>query len=192
MPRRRKALCSDTSNVTEERKAKRAPKEDPSQEERLRKDVEEANKILQGGPSPAQEPENDPIANPELEPEHNVLDDEQIIVFEDEDEPSPEPETVNLDPDGVIQHFVEHHRGQRYAQRREQLRQEWSALENQITAAYLESQVHTLNWTTKDSYLDHGSLDCQCADACIYYKSLDLIDILGEKSFLHSVQPDGY
>ncbi|EGG09006.1 uncharacterized protein MELLADRAFT_104556 [Melampsora larici-populina 98AG31] len=178
MPRRRKALCSDTSNVTEERKRKGVPKEDPAHETRLRKDVEEARKILQGAFSPVQEPENDANANPDLEPDDDDLYDEEIMVFGDEDAPVPEGETVNLDPNGVIQQFVEHHRAQRYAKRRERIRQEWSDIENEITAAYLESQVHTLNWTTKDSYLDDSSLDCQCEDACIYHRSLDIIDIL--------------
>lgn len=49
---------------------------------------------------------------------------------------------------GVIEQFIAQHRAYRSAQRREELRRHWQALENPLTAAYLQSQAKTENWTT--------------------------------------------
>ncbi|KAH9813814.1 hypothetical protein DFH28DRAFT_1108501 [Melampsora americana] len=56
-----------------------------------------------------------------------------------------------------------------YAQERERLQEQWPAIENQLTAAYLECQATTSNWTTKYTYLNEVSMDCR-------------FDILGQKS----------
>ncbi|KAH9806840.1 hypothetical protein DFH28DRAFT_905432 [Melampsora americana] len=54
----------------------------------------------------------------------------------------------------MIVDFVSQNREYRYAQARERLRLQWAALENQLTAAYLQSQTRTRNWTSKISYLN--------------------------------------
>ncbi|KAH9816085.1 hypothetical protein DFH28DRAFT_1081921 [Melampsora americana] len=76
-----------------------------------------------------------------------------------------------FDRDGAIRRFVQKHRGYVYAAQRESLRNQWEALETQITAAYLENEALTSNWTTKTSYLGAVSPDCQCAADVLYRRS---------------------
>ncbi|EGG08696.1 uncharacterized protein MELLADRAFT_84611 [Melampsora larici-populina 98AG31] len=85
----------------------------------------------------------------------------------------------DFDRDGAIRRYVQKHRGYRYAQRRERLRQQWAALENQITSVYLENEALTENWTTKTSYVGDASPDCQCHEGVFYTRKVDLIGVLG-------------
>ncbi|KAH9807939.1 hypothetical protein DFH28DRAFT_1071337 [Melampsora americana] len=86
----------------------------------------------------------------------------------------------DFDKDGSIRQFVVKHRGYWYAQERERLREQWAAIKNQLTAAYLECQATTSNWTTKYTYLNEVSMDCQCE--VFHNRTMDLVDILGRKS----------
>ncbi|KAH9808233.1 hypothetical protein DFH28DRAFT_910425, partial [Melampsora americana] len=98
--------------------------------------------------------------------------------------PNDEPPIGIVDGQGqqgghdVVAQFVAQHRELRYADHREQLRKNWEAIENHLTAAYLESQTNTLNWTSKESYLDNVSDVCHCAEGHFYYRNIDLIGVL--------------
>ncbi|KAH9812046.1 hypothetical protein DFH28DRAFT_828515, partial [Melampsora americana] len=98
------------------------------------------------------------------------------------DAPFPDQEEDNVNEDAAILEFVKRHREERFSQARERLRQNWEALENQITAAYLHTQFLTSNWTTESSYLDCISPDCHCGENNHYHRNLDLIDVLGRFS----------
>ncbi|EGG02506.1 uncharacterized protein MELLADRAFT_110106 [Melampsora larici-populina 98AG31] len=100
----------------------------------------------------------------------------------DDDGNDPWTDIEDFDRDGAIRRFVQKHRGFRYARKRETLRKQWEALENQITAVYLENKVTMLNWTTETSYLDVISPDCQCAAGLFHIRKMDLIDILGRSN----------
>ncbi|KAH9808894.1 hypothetical protein DFH28DRAFT_876140, partial [Melampsora americana] len=79
----------------------------------------------------------------------------------------------------AIEEFVARHRGYRYAQEREQLRQHWEALENPLTAAYLQCQTKTSNWTKRQCYLGEVSDECNCRGQHFYTRKVDLIGSMG-------------
>ncbi|KAH9824859.1 hypothetical protein DFH28DRAFT_1077376 [Melampsora americana] len=60
----------------------------------------------------------------------------------------------------AVEAFITQHRGYCYAKEHDQFCQHWEAIENRITAACLECQTRTLNWTRKSCYLN------TCNNAC--------------------------
>ncbi|PLW34019.1 hypothetical protein PCASD_22338 [Puccinia coronata f. sp. avenae] len=74
-----------------------------------------------------------------------------------------------------------YHCARRYAEDRERLSQKWALLEEPATACYLLCQKLTKNWTFHpegyDLLLDHA---CTCDTTLIYYRNMDLMDVLGK------------
>ncbi|EGF97206.1 uncharacterized protein MELLADRAFT_87257 [Melampsora larici-populina 98AG31] len=189
-------LGGNITNVKEEKTKKCRKKPDPKAEARAEakfmKKVLDAKQFLRGPPHHPHElagDDHDPLdERGDLEqPDINdmLLNELMLMNGDDPDPPDddgndPWTDIEDFDRDGAIRRFVQKHRGFRYARKRETLRKQWEALENQITAVYLENKVTTLNWTTETSYLDVIiSPDCQCAAGLFHIRKIDLIDILG-------------
>ncbi|KAH9809796.1 hypothetical protein DFH28DRAFT_842223, partial [Melampsora americana] len=154
MVRRKKKFCSNHSNDPDEPPRRRVKKRDEEAEEEFQKEVQQGAQFLDGiVPEDQNRPNPPPI--PHDEPVDDLYDQFMPIlpppIQEDQDE-----------VDGVIVEFVTQRRAYRYAQARERLRKQWAALEDPLTAAYLQCQTRTSNWTTKSSYLKDVSDVCKC------------------------------
>ncbi|KAH9806698.1 hypothetical protein DFH28DRAFT_1165121 [Melampsora americana] len=173
MVRRIRKLCSNQSNQAEPYRRKRNQKVNAEAEARFNRDVDQARRLLLGhlAPPNAVEEGHDPNmeqflpmnGHPEQQDEEGMWVDVNVA--------------EEFDPDGSIRRFVQKHRGYRYAQQREKLREQWALIEHQLTAAYLECQVKTLNWTNTLCWLNERSMDCQCTN--FYHRNIDLIQVLG-------------
>lgn len=189
MPRTRKQLCTNDSNKPEEKpKRKRITKQEREADKaQFIREVEAGERFLAGHPKPTQNDDtnenismNNQFYNENLNDHLNdELDNEQDTRYRQFMAPPGVGQREPLDENiTAIEDFVAQHRGYRYAQQRERLRQHWDALEHQLTAAYLQSQTQTSNWTTKNSYLDNVSDDCDCGEEHFYHQNVDLIGVL--------------
>ncbi|EGG11273.1 uncharacterized protein MELLADRAFT_92207 [Melampsora larici-populina 98AG31] len=188
MPRNRKQLCSNDSNEPEPRPRTRIKKAELEAEEaQLDREIEAGERFLAGL---ANNTTNDDMIEDNLNLEHFNNEPQNLNdILEDEDGSrygqfmplgvGALAEAQPLDQDLVrIEAFVSRHRAYRHALEREELRQRWEALENQLTAAFLQSQTLTLNWTSKDCYLNNVSNDCECREGQFHYRNVDLIGVL--------------
>ncbi|KAH9812209.1 hypothetical protein DFH28DRAFT_899163 [Melampsora americana] len=183
MPRTRRKVGGNITNVKEERK-KRQKKADPAgeaqAEAKFMKNVQDAQQFLRGAAHHPDELDVEPPVGDHEEPHMEgflPMDGNGGDRAPDRDDEWVDVEGFNRD--GAIRRFVQKHRGYVYAAQRESLRNQWEALETQITAAYLENEALTSNWTTKTSYLGAVSPDCQCAADVLYSWTVDLIDLVG-------------
>jgi hypothetical protein len=188
MPRTRKQRCSNHSNLPDEKPQRRRIKKDQdSDDEDFIKEVEQGKRFLAGIlPQDQQIPIRPPIPNdlppdPNNLPQNNMdklqaqfLPHDNPLRLPEEPAPGENPGTGNE----LVDAFIAQHRAYRYAQERDQLRRDWEAIENRITAAYLECQTKTLNWTRKSCYLNTRTDACRCTRRQFYYRKVDLIGVL--------------
>ncbi|EGG02049.1 uncharacterized protein MELLADRAFT_66567 [Melampsora larici-populina 98AG31] len=182
---RRVRVCRSPNASPPGKKKRASPKPKAEAEAKFQRDVQQARQLLHGL---SVSPEAGPCTH-DYDAQLN-----QFMPYGDE-EPSEDEEEggndddgvgsgwVNMkdfDEDGSIRRFVAKQREYHYAQQRDKLRMQWAEIENQLTAAYLECQATTTNWTTQFSYLDDVSKDCQCE--VFHHHNMDLVDILGRKS----------
>ncbi|KAH9809630.1 hypothetical protein DFH28DRAFT_836418, partial [Melampsora americana] len=161
MARRRTRLCLNPSNKPEVNKRRRIKRvEDEEGQARFERGVAQARRLIHGHLA---KPEDD---EPRQDGDDDVLDHFIPRMDEEPEQENDEAGWVDMDaefdPDGGIRRFVQQHRGYRYAHQRDKLRAQWKGIEDRLAAAYLECQVTTLNWTSKASYLNKHSSDCQC------------------------------
>ncbi|KAH9820745.1 hypothetical protein DFH28DRAFT_924004 [Melampsora americana] len=150
MGRGRKRVCTNPSNVSGAKRRSRV-KKDPADDEKYERDMQNTKNLLSG--KPIQEVEQDESKDDD-ENEDSL---NQFLPYDDVplfDAPLPPAEVPANPNDAAIEEFVRRNREERYLRARERLCQDWEAIENRLTAAYLHSQFLTLNWTTQHSYLD--------------------------------------
>ncbi|EGF99526.1 uncharacterized protein MELLADRAFT_112648 [Melampsora larici-populina 98AG31] len=163
MGRKSKKLCSNLDNANKE-PARRRIKRDAAAEQQYEQEVEQGAQFL-AGILPGNNNNEIPIPNPHNNPKdvHGDLDlnmndiNPEFIPFPNDPPLGNVEDQLQPEANDVIAQFVARHREIRYANDREQLRKHWEAIEKHLTAAYLESQTNTLNWTSKQSYLDDAS-----------------------------------
>ncbi|EGF97081.1 uncharacterized protein MELLADRAFT_114609, partial [Melampsora larici-populina 98AG31] len=178
---RRVRVCRSPNASPPGKKKRASPKPKAEAEAKFQRDVQQARQLLRGL---SVSPEAGPCTH-DYDAQLN-----QFMPYGDE-EPSEDEEEggddddgvgsgwVNMkdfDEDGSIRRFVAKQREYHYAQQRDKLRMQWAEIKNQLTAAYLECQATTTNWTTQFSYLDDVSKDCQCK--VFHHRNMDLVDIL--------------
>ncbi|KAH9822980.1 hypothetical protein DFH28DRAFT_1171847, partial [Melampsora americana] len=177
MVRTRKKLCSKHSNEAEERPRRRVKRRDSAEEEHFAQEVEQGRKLLAGIlPEDQKNEQPPPVADdalpdqdrPDLFNEFMPIDDLPPIHVDEAQRDNDRPALGEVND--VIQAFVNQHREYRYAQDRERFRQQWEAIENQITAAYLQCETKTLNWTRKSSYLNNIGDVCHCPQTSFYFR----------------------
>ncbi|KAH9812911.1 hypothetical protein DFH28DRAFT_1174991 [Melampsora americana] len=185
MGRPRNKLFAQETNVTEEPKRRRTgkkpdPDEEQEAEDQFLKEVEQARRLFAGEPLNADAAPHGNNRNGHAGDNEAMAENEdayyQGFLPADIVEDDGNPEWVDVD--AAVERFVQKHRGYRYAQQRKRLRLQWTAIENQLTAAYLHSELKTLNWTTQHSYLGRVHVDCKCPAAMCYRRNVDLIDVL--------------
>ncbi|EGG09298.1 uncharacterized protein MELLADRAFT_96308 [Melampsora larici-populina 98AG31] len=160
MGQNRKQLCSNESNEKESTKRTRVTKADKEAEEaEFAKQVEAGKRFFAGRPiHPLNDNDDNDVNLNKTNLIHDNFDNDLNL-----DEHDHELQYGDFMPFGGlrrpdhivrIEEFISQHRGYRYARAREDLRQNWEAIKNKMTAAYLQSQTITLNWTTKACYLN--------------------------------------
>ncbi|EGG09031.1 uncharacterized protein MELLADRAFT_61240 [Melampsora larici-populina 98AG31] len=167
MPRPKKQLCSNHSNEPDQPPRRRVKKRDAEAEQQFQKEVKQGAQFLNGILPKDQNkriPLPPPIPNNENEAPHDNLYDHYmpIILPAIEGEQREVNAPGGVEVNDLIARFVAQQREYRYARRQEELQQHWDGLENQLTAAYLQCQTRTSNWTVKSSYLEDVSDVCEC------------------------------
>ncbi|KAH9816301.1 hypothetical protein DFH28DRAFT_1161229, partial [Melampsora americana] len=91
----------------------------------------------------------------------------------------PHPDEAEADPPPIPiagTQFAEESQQYWNAEARQHLRNQWSAIESQMTATYLECQHETDNWTSRESYLDEV-INCDCSGQQLSVQAVDLINL---------------
>ncbi|KAH9809099.1 hypothetical protein DFH28DRAFT_1191485 [Melampsora americana] len=114
----------------------------------------------------------------------NIPNDNELLENPELNDFLPHPDQQEVHPAPIpdaAQHFAQESHEYWNAEARRNQKQQWEAIEYQMTATYLQLQHQTINWTDRASYLD-VEINCQCPDDKLVTDSLDLIDVLGYHS----------
>ncbi|KAH9815906.1 hypothetical protein DFH28DRAFT_1163510 [Melampsora americana] len=96
----------------------------------------------------------------------------QFLPHRDEAEAEADPPPIPI----AGTQFAEESQQYWNAEARQHLRNQWSAIESQMTATYLECQHETDNWTSRESYLD-DVINCDCSGQQLSVQAVDLINL---------------